>query len=164
VSPIDDPMPGANFRTDSFPALAVDPRPGRRNLYVSWADRLGGVGRVVLARSTDGGRTWSAPAVLSTPGEGYVFETAVAVAPTGRVDLGFQALRLQPGGDPATFGTGNASIDAWYVSSADGSSWSVPVRVSSVSSDPAASAQNNLARQFWGDYDSLASDATTAWF
>jgi hypothetical protein len=36
--------------------------------------------------------------------------------------------------------------------------------VSSVSSDPAASAQNNLQRQFWGDYNTLVSKGDTAWF
>ena len=33
-----------------------------------------------------------------------------------------------------------------------------------MSSDPAASAQNNLQRQFWGDYNTLVSKGDTAWF
>ena len=36
--------------------------------------------------------------------------------------------------------------------------------MSSASSDPAASAQNNLQRQFWGDYNTLASTNAGAWF
>ena len=40
----------------------------------------------------------------------------------------------------------------------------MPLLVSTASSDPAASAQNNLARQFWGDYHTLVSDNTHAWF
>jgi hypothetical protein len=40
----------------------------------------------------------------------------------------------------------------------------VPIKVSSASSDPAASAQNNLQRQFWGDYNTLVSSGAGAWF
>ncbi len=42
--------------------------------------------------------------------------------------------------------------------------WSDPVKISTASSDPAVSAQNNLQRQFWGDYSTLVSDDDTAWF
>ncbi len=45
-----------------------------------------------------------------------------------------------------------------------GGAWSAPVKISSASSDPAVSAQNNLARQFWGDYNTVVSDASGAWF
>ena len=37
------------------------------------------------------------------------------------------------------------------------------MKVTSASSDPAASAQNNLARQFYGDYNTLVSTSDTAW-
>ena len=33
-----------------------------------------------------------------------------------------------------------------------------------LSSDPAVSAQNNLALQFWGDYNTLVSTNDTVWF
>jgi hypothetical protein len=75
--------------------------------------------------------------------------------------VGYQALNTL---NPNTFGTGNAAIDSWYVSKPSGGSWSAPMKVSSASSDPAASAQNNLARQFYGDYNTLVSDNTHAWF
>jgi len=38
------------------------------------------------------------------------------------------------------------------------------VKISTASSDPAVSSQNNLQRQFWGDYSTLVSDTTGAWF
>ena len=67
--------------------------------------------------------------------------------------------------DPTTFGTGNAAIDSYYASSpAGGSAFGAPVKITTVSSDPAASAQNNLQRQFWGDYNTLVSKAGKAWF
>ena len=153
-------IPGSNFRTDSFPSAGVDQTTGA--VYVAWSDATGGSGRIVVARSTDGGQTWSAPTTVSTAREGYAFFQGLDVAPNGRVDVGYQALIAK---DPTTFGTGNAAIDSFYISSADGgATWSKPLRVTSVSSDPAASAQNNLRLQFWGDYNTLASTTTSVLF
>jgi len=119
-------------------------------------------GRIVVSRGTDHGRTWSTPATVSTATEGYAFFQGLDVAPNGRVDIGYQALLAA---NPNTIGTGNAAIDSYYVSSTDGGlTWSAPFKVSSASSDPAASAQNNLALQFWGDYNTLASTDDTALF
>lgn len=162
VNDIADPIPGANFRTDSFLTLAADPRPGLHTLWASWATATSTGGRIVVTRSSDGGATWAAPTTVSTATEGYAFYQGLAVAPTGRVDVAYQAMTTL---DPTTFGTGNASIDAYAVSLPVGSStWSTPVRISTVSSDPAVSAQNNLQRQFMGDYNTLVDDGTTAWF
>ena len=66
--------------------------------------------------------------------------------------------------NPATYGTGNATVDSFYTTTTNGVSWSLSTKVSSVSSDPAASAQNNLERQFWGDYNTLVSLNANAWF
>lgn len=160
VTDIHDPIPGANFRTDSFLSAAVDQGTGA--VYAAWADRQSGGGRIVVTRSTDGGATWSLPATVSTAAEGYAFFQGLDVAPNGRVDVGYQALRAL---NSSTYGTGNAAIDSYYVSSNDGgASWSAPMRISSASSDPAASAQNNLARQFWGDYNTLVSTNAFALF
>jgi len=153
-------IPGSNFRTDSFPSAGADQTTGA--VYVAWSDATGGSGRIVVARSTDGGQTWSAPTTVSTAREGYAFFQGLDVAPNGRVDVGYQALIAK---DPTTFGTGNAAIDSFYISSADGgATWSKPLRVTSVSSDPAASAQNNLHLQFWGDYNTLASTTSSVLF
>lgn len=160
VTDIADPIPGANFRTDSFPTIAADPRPGSTTVYASWATRTAGGGRIVVATSTDGATTWSTPATVSSS-EGSAFFQGLAVAPNGRVDVAYQALRAV---HPETFGTGNASIDSYAVSKPPTGGWSVPVKLSAVSSDPAASAQNNLQRQFWGDYNTLVSDNSGAWF
>ena len=67
--------------------------------------------------------------------------------------------------DTGTFGTGNASIDSYYAKSLDhGATFSTPIKVSTHSSDPAVSAQNNLQRQFFGDYNQIVSSADKAWF
>ena len=129
---------------------------------MAWATAESGSGQIVVSKSLDGGKTWAIPTPVSTPAEGYAFFQGLDVAPNGRIDIGYQA---QTAIDPSTYGTGNASIDSWYASSSDGgANWSAPLKVSSVSSDPAASAQNNLARQFWGDYNTLVSSDTQAWF
>jgi len=159
VADIADPIPGANFRTDSFPSIAPDPRAGSTKVWASWVTRTAAGGRVVVTSSNDRGQTWAPATTLSTAAQGYAFFQGLDVAPKGRVDIGFQAMTTK---DPTTFGTGNASIDSWYVGFA-GTAWSAPVKVTTASSDPAASAQNNLARQFWGDYNTLVSTNETAW-
>jgi len=159
VSDIADPIPGANFRTDSFASAGVDQKTG--DVYVAWATRVGTSARIVVSKGTNHGQTWSAASPVSGA-EGYAFFQGLDVAPNGRVDVGYQVLNAK---DPSTFGTGNATVDSYYVSSVNGGlTWSTPAKVSSVSSDPAASAQNNLALQFWGDYNTVASTDTTALF
>lgn len=161
VIDIDDPIPGSNFRTNSFLSLAADPRPGSATVYAAWVNKTADGGRVVVATSTNRGQSWGPLEMVSTAAEGYAFFQGLDVAPNGRVDLAYQA---QKAVNPATFGTGNAAIDSWYVNKATGGSWTAPIKVSSRSSDPAVSAQNNLTRQFYGDYNVLVSDNTSAWF
>lgn len=167
-SPIDDPIPGATFRTGD-PDLklrlglgfAADPRPGSSVLYAAWISKTASVGRVMVSKSTSRGSQWSAPVAVSTVAEGYAFFPSIDVAPNGRVDVGYLALTTV---DPGTVGTGNALIDAFYVLKPAVGSWSSPLKVSSQSSDPAVSAQGNLSRQFWGDYTTIRSGANKAWF
>ena len=160
VNDIADPIPGANFRTDSFASAGVDQTTGA--VYVAWADRTTTGGRIKVVKSTTGGASWGPPVTVSTAVEGYAFFQGLDVAPNRRVDIGYQALIAV---DPATYGTGNAAINSFYVSSSNGGAdWSAPLLITSAPSDPAASAQNNLRRQFWGDYNTLASTGAAAYF
>jgi hypothetical protein len=69
---------------DYLPDIAVDRATGA--LYVTWADGLGGsTNKIVLSRSTDGGRHWSAPAVVSHHGSAQSFNHAVEVANDGEL-------------------------------------------------------------------------------
>jgi hypothetical protein len=151
-------IPGSNFRTDSFASVAVDQTNGA--VYVTWADAKSGTGKIVVYKSTDGAASWT-NVYTSSGNEGYRFYQGLDVAPNGRVDIGYQALTAK---NPSIFGTGNAQVTSYYIGSKDGgATWSRPAKVSA-SSDPAASAQNNLALQFWGDYNTLVSTNSTAWF
>ena len=161
VADIADPIPGANFRTNSFPSIAADPNVNSSTLYAAWVNRTSTSGRVVVSTSTDKGKTWGPPTTVSTAAEGYAFFQGLDVASNGRVDIGYQALKAA---NAATYGTGNATIQSWYVSKPVSGVWTAPLKVSNEASDPAASAQNNLARQFWGDYSTLVSTASNAFF
>lgn len=98
-APVDIAIP-SNFdvpdlRTGSgLVAAAIDPRNG--HLYVTWEDdRFSpGVSQVVLSRSRDGGRTWSAPKLVSKgPKKAPSFTSAVAVNGKGEVGVSFYSLR-----------------------------------------------------------------------
>ena len=76
------------------PSAAVDPRNG--NLYVAWQDDryTQGTAQVLFSRSTDGGRTWSTPRLISTgPKKAPSFTPAVAVNGKGEVGVSFYSLR-----------------------------------------------------------------------
>lgn len=166
VTDLVDPIPGSNFRNDSFLSLASSPAPNSTTLYAAWVNRTatdGSAAELVVYRTTGGAWTKVAtPYAGSVTGTGVPFFQGLDVAASGRVDLGWQAMTTI---DPTTFGTGNATIDAYASSSpAGGAAFTAATKVSSVSSDPAASSQNNLQRQFWGDYNTLVSKENTAWF
>jgi hypothetical protein len=165
VTDIPNPIPGASFRTDSFASLAADPSDSKAGTaYAAWVTATSSGADLVVYKTINRGSTWT---LIATPYSGstttgYPFFQGLGVAPSGRVDLGWQVLTAD---DPSTFGSSNASIDAWYASAPTGGTlWSSPVKVSSQASDPAASAQNNLALQFWGDYNTLTSADSGAWF
>jgi len=168
TNPIDDPIPGANFRTGDPDlklrlgfALAADPQSGSSTLYAAWTTKASYGGQIVVSTSTDKGKHWGAPAAISTSNEGYAFFPAIDVASTGRVDVGYLALIAQ---NPSTLGTGNALIDSFYVQKPPAGSWSTPLRVTTVSSDPAVSSLGDRSGQFWGDYTSIASSASKVWY
>lgn len=165
---IDDPIPGSTFRTGD-PDLelrlgvtfAADPRLGSSTLYAAWVTKTPSGGRLMVSTSTSKGAKWGAPVPVTTAAEGYAFFPSIDVAPTGRVDIGYLGLKAL---DPGTVGTGNATIDAFYVQKPVGGGWSAPLKVTTVASDPAVSSQGGRTRQFWGDYTTIRSGANKAWY
>ena len=91
-------VPNTPFRTNSFPAVAVDRSGGpfHGRIYVVWATDLGGSSGpdVYLSSSTDGGATFSTPVIASDVTTNSQFDPWVAVDVNGNVNLGFYDRRL----------------------------------------------------------------------
>jgi hypothetical protein len=121
-SPVTDPNTGAAVRTgDSIPTVAADRQSGA--LYTAWQDNRfngGGHDDVVLSRSTDGGLTWSAPAVVSQDPSTQAFTPTVQVGVDGTVAVSYYDFRDLAPGNTATLPT-----NYWVVTSRDGGvTWS----------------------------------------
>ena len=89
VAAVADPRTGEPIRAgDSFTDIAVDPRPGSNTIYAVWADSRFTDGRsqqIVLAKSTDGGRSWTEPVAVPADQPAQNFVPAVAVNNLGEV-------------------------------------------------------------------------------
>ena len=90
ITPFDQPTIGRDpatptvgpvaFRTNSYPALAVD---DSGYVYLAWAERksLGGFSRIVLTISTDKGDSWSSPPdPINDVAEGHQFMPSLSYA------------------------------------------------------------------------------------
>jgi hypothetical protein len=93
-----DPNTGAQLRTaEELPSVAIDPRAsGGGRLYVVWEDSRftgGAFNQVVISTSSDAGRTWSSPAVVSTVTGKPAFTPTVAVNSAGSVAVTYYDLR-----------------------------------------------------------------------
>ena len=153
-------VPGMSARVDCFPHPASDSQPGSGAVYVVWCDFSGGHGVVKGAVSTDGLNWTSLGTVGDVPGRNAFFPAA-SVAPTGLLAVSFDALTAPPASDPWQIGV--QAYDNYYVQSTDGGgSFTTPLKVSSVSSNPEASAYNSLEEQFIGDYLGIVAGPTSA--
>lgn len=99
---------------DYLPDIAIDAKSGA--IYVVWSDGLGTpINRVVMATSTDGGRHWSGPTVVSTGGPNVqAYNHAIEVTANGTVVLTYYDDRNNVLGD------GVATTDIWLRHSHDG--------------------------------------------
>jgi hypothetical protein len=73
--------PGNFIRTNDFPRIGM--RRSNGDLYVAWQDYRGGEFDIQLARSTDGGTSWSPSTTVNATSNLDHYEPAVAVSPTG---------------------------------------------------------------------------------
>jgi hypothetical protein len=80
ISPFDQGTTGFSFRTNAYPAIAVD---GASRIYLAWSERhmgapaSGGDARIVVTTSRDGAQ-WTARAPLNDyPGRGHQFMPAM---------------------------------------------------------------------------------------
>lgn len=92
---------------DDLPDIAIDPTNG--DIYVVWSDGLGTpINRVVMAKSTDGGRHWTGPTVVSTGGPNVqAYNHSIEVTARGTVVLTYWDDRFNDPDD------GVATTDVW---------------------------------------------------
>jgi len=111
-----DPNTGQGLRTgEGLPSVAIDASTGQ--LYAVWSDSRftgGTINQVVISTSTDGGKTWTAPAVISKVTGRPAFTPTVAVNSAGVVGVTYYDLRNLPAGDTTTLPT-----DYWFTASFD---------------------------------------------
>ncbi|HKH16970.1 MAG TPA: sialidase family protein [Solirubrobacteraceae bacterium] len=91
--PTVNPDDGSPLRVgDYLPDIAVDWTTG--DVYVVWSDALGsGFNRVLMSKSTDGGRNWTAPQPIGGDPTVQSFNHAVTVTDDGRVAVLYYDLR-----------------------------------------------------------------------
>ncbi len=147
--PIPSPLPGSSFRTSTFPAFTVDPQTG--TLYVAWNDYATGNSNILLARSVNGGLTFTSPVKINDDltSNDQFFPWLKSV--DGRVSAVFYDRRLD---------SSNHNLDVFYTDSSDqGLTFSSNTRVTDTSFSPDV----EFGGQFIGDYIGLAVTKTDAY-
>jgi len=145
ISDIPSPLPGATFRDDSFPTLAVD----GSTLHVVWSNWNGSNARVAYVRSTDGGATWTSPVTIGGSTGDQFFPWIAA-----RNGVVYASWFNRANGDTYSI-AGAASTDG-------GAAWSAPVTLSRVTSNVQAGNEfsfPNCAFNFIGDYSGITVDS-----
>jgi hypothetical protein len=150
-----DPNTGQGLRTgEGLPSAAIDA--GTAELYAVWGDSrftAGQFNQVLISTSTDGGATWSAPALVSTSTTLPSFTSSVAVRSDGTVGVTFYDLRNLAAGNTTTLPT-----DFWLKTSPrGGASFATETHVAG-SFDMFAAPQ--AGGFFVGDYEGLATAGT----
>ncbi len=143
-----DPSTGAAVRTgDIIPEIAADPR--NETVYVVWQDARstgGARDQIALARSADGGRTWTtlSHAINKVPGT-QAFNPAVSVLPDGTLGVLYQDFRNDDAAAPLVTST-------WLLHSHDGGQTFDEVKVGA---DFDMTGAPNAGGLFVGDYMGL---------
>jgi hypothetical protein len=132
-------------------AFAANPADG--TLYAAWQDSrfTGGThDAIVLARSTDGGNTWSAPVRVNADAAVPAFTPTLAVLPSGLVGVMYYDFRQA--GTPSYRPT-----DLWLAVSRDGAAW----RETRLAGNFDLLDAPNANGLFVGDYQGLSGDGST---
>ena len=144
---------GGHFRAGgSYPVPAFDPANGR--LYVTYADIKGSLAQTYVQSAGVGDlTTWSAPVAVA-PSGGDQFQGELSVALNGRLDLSFYDRGY----------SANRLVDLTYATSSDGGAHWRTTRVTANNFDPSqwGVPSGSSFRPFLGDYNGIASTATTA--
>ena len=152
-------VPGMSARVDCFPHPAADPSSDA--MYVVWCDFGSGHGVVKAAVSNDG-LSWTELGTIASVTGRNAFFPAASVSSGGTLAVVFDALRAPPASNP--WQTGVQVYDTYFVERLAGSStFTSPLRVSAVSSNPDGSSYNNLMEQFIGDYIGIVAGPSSAY-
>jgi hypothetical protein len=118
VPDVDPRNPDNVLRTGAgLPEPAIDPRTGRLYVVYEGSDfTAGAYNQVQLVTSTNGGRTWSAPARVNADASVPAFTPMVAVAENGDVGVSYYDLRSLTSATPAT----TLPTDTWLTVSPRG--------------------------------------------
>lgn len=150
VDDIPSPLPGGDFRDNSFPTMTVDHNNG--NVYVAWSDYRNGDADIYFTRSTNGGSSWSDPVRINDDplaNDAHQFFPWMDVAPNGKLYVGWFDSRLDP-----TPLISPLLYDEYVTASTDGGlTFSPNQRISEVTSD---SSIGGFVTPFIGDYSGLA--------
>jgi hypothetical protein len=144
---------GGQFRAGgSYPAPAFDA--ARNRLDVVFADIRGQYAQIYFTSAPENDLTRWTPAQAIAPAAGDRFEGEISVAPGGRIDTAFYDRSY----------SGNALVDVTYATSSDGGATWRTARVSTAGFDPSqwGVPGGSTPRPFIGDYNGIASTATTA--
>jgi hypothetical protein len=152
---VSDVKTGVPLRTAALlPSIGVDPLSGA--LYVVWQDgRFSGGKRagIALAKSVNGGLSWSDPVQVNQVPEVQAFTPAVAVGPGGTVAVTYYDFRRDTA-NPAVLMT-----SYWRLLSIDGgATWSESPLAEPFDFSPAPLAEG--AGLFVGDYQGLAASGS----
>lgn len=156
VAGVTDPNSGQPIRVgDSFTEIATDPRSGTNTLYAVWGDARFTQNRnqqIALARSTDGGRTWSTPAAIAPDAGTQEFVPAVAVDGDGDVAVTYYSFAAGKSGSQALMTSYSITF-----SKDGGRSWTQPEALTAHPFDLRTAPFNSGF--FLGEYQGLAAAA-----
>lgn len=144
VNEIPDPLNWAQFRTNSFPAFALD----GKKLHVVWANWTGSHADIVYIRSKNRGNSWSSPKTIGGGASDQFYPWVAAKG--GKVAamyLDHKAL-------------GGQKYNVKVVTSTDnGTTWTNPLKINKKVSDVAQGNEfsyPDCAPNFIGDYSGIA--------
>jgi hypothetical protein len=143
-----DPETGATVRDGALVLTAVAGPGGQ--LWLAWQDARfsgGAHDAIALARSSDGGRSWTAPVAVNRDPAVAAFTPTLSVRADGTVGLMHFDLRSN------TRDTGSLLADLWLLSSLDGVTWTETALARAVDLNVAPRAGGS---PFLGDYQGLA--------
>lgn len=162
--------PCGTFRTPTYPVIGCDISGGPYNgwIYVCWADADNGDPDILFCRSTDGGASWSAPAMVNDDETSrWQWWQWLVVHPTnGEIGISWLDRRDDPAGcQYKTYAT---------MSDDGGTTWETNFAVADVFSDPAGSGwlgdycgitfKSDGFYSVWVDLRNDAGDAYAAWW